>query len=112
MGGPGSSLGMPSSTGLGLYVLSSVKSRARGMVFVSTVQMKHAARAWELIQSMVAPSCSAAKVRSPPSLTAPVVDVAPELLLLLLLPHAAATSDRVTKADASSCNFFTSRKVS
>src|SRR4029453_4931706 len=81
------------------------------MVLVCTVQMNHAAPASELIQSMVAPSCSAAKVRSPPSLTASVVEVAPELLFLLL-PHAAATKDSVMNADASSFTFFTSRKVS
>jgi hypothetical protein len=35
-------------------------------------------------------------------LTAPVVEVEPALLELLLLPHAAATSDSATKADANS----------
>src|SRR5436305_1240728 len=62
------------------------------MVFVSTVQMNHAAPASELIQSMVAPSCSAAKTRSPPSFAADSV------FFFLLLPHAAATSESAMTA--------------
>src|SRR3954467_13310814 len=106
MGGPASSLGAPSSTGLGSYLASSVKSRARGMVLVSTVQMNHAAPASELIQSMVAPSCSAEKTRSPPSLAGAVVDVADSPFLLL--PHAAATSDSTMTPAASIFIFFAS----
>src|SRR5438270_12725447 len=78
------------------------------MVFVSTVQMNHAAPASELIQSMVAPSCSAAKTRSPPSLV-PAAVVLVELLLLLLLPHAAATSDSDMTAIANARNLLLPR---
>src|SRR5205823_12014866 len=99
--------------GLGLYGLESGKSRARGIVLVSSVQMNHAVPASELIQSIVAPSCSAAKTRSPPSLAASDVVVAEPPFLLL--PQAAATSDSTTNAAANSltflgfCMFFTSR---
>src|SRR3954467_15375104 len=108
MGGPASSLGAPSSTGLGSYLASSVKLRARGMVLVWTVQMNHAAPASELIQSMVAPSCSAAKTRSPPSFV-PASVVLVELLLFLLLPHAAATSDSDMTATANARKFLLPR---
>src|SRR5689334_7112235 len=85
------------------------------MVFVSTDQMNQAAPASELIQSMVAPSCSAAKTRSPPSLVADavaVVFVVSLFLFDLLLPQAAPTSDSARTAAPNALTFFTSRTVS
>src|SRR5206468_4449778 len=101
------------TSGLILYLASGVTSKTRGMVWACMVQTPQEAPAQLATQSAQSGSCSAPTTRSPPSVGCSVVAVVPPaLLLFLLLPHAAATSDNAMSTPANALMLFTSRTVS